>query len=76
MYLGMPSSIRSEIKKKYSDDTQRKQAMLEAWRNYHPAPSWMLVATALYSRLIGGDWGKYHNLLLLVNKKYLKGKKN
>ena len=63
-YLRVPDSIRSEIMKKYSDDTQRKQAMLEEWRNHHPAPSWMLVADALYRGSFGsGDWGKYHKLL-------------
>ena len=72
-YLGVPTSILSEIQKKYSDDTQRKQAMLEEWRNHHPAPSWMLVADALYSGLIG-ESGKYHKLLLVVKEKYLKGK--
>ena len=67
-YLCVPSSIRSEIKKKYSDDTQCKQAMLEEWRNHHPAPSWMLVAYA------GGVWGKYHNVLQVVKERFLKGK--
>ena len=69
-YLRVPPLIRSEIEKKYSDDAQHKQAMLEEWRNHHPAPSWMLVANALYSGLFGNDWGKYHKLL---QEKYLKG---
>ena len=72
-YLDVPYSIRSEIKKKYSDKTQRKQAMLEEWRNHHPAPSWMLVANALYSGIFGRDQGKYNKLLKVVQKKYLKG---
>ena len=71
--LEIPSPIRSEIKKKHSNDTQRKRAMLEEWRNNHPAPSWMLVANALYGRFIGGNSGKYHKLLHLVKEKYLKG---
>ena len=73
-YLRVPSSIRSEIKKRYSDDTQCKQVMLEEWRNHHPAPSWMLVAYALYSGLIGGVWGKYRSMLQVVKEKFLKGK--
>ena len=73
LYLHVPSSIRNEIKKKYSDDTQCKQAMLEEWRNHHPAPSWMLVANALYSGFIGDEEGKYHKLLEVVKGKYLKG---
>ena len=70
----MPPSILNEIKVKYSDDTQRKQAMLEEWRNHHPAPSWMLVANALYRMFISRDYGKYHNVLQLVKGKYLQGK--
>ena len=73
-YLCVPAPILIKIKKKYSDDTQRKQAMLEEWRNHHPAPSWMLVANALYSGYIGVEFGKYHNVLQVVKEKYLKGK--
>ena len=72
-YLDVPYSILGEIKKKYSDGTQHKQAMLEEWRNHHPAPSWMLVANTLYSGDFGGKWGKYHELLQVVREKYLKG---
>ena len=74
-YLDVPASILRETKKKYSDDTQRKQAMLEEWRNHHPAPSWMLVANALYRLLIRGEYGKYHKVLLSVKQKYIEGKK-
>ena len=73
LYLDVPSSIRSEIKDKYSDDAQRKQGMLDEWRNRHPAPSWMLVANVLYSSPIGAEIGKYLNLLQVVKGKYLKG---
>ena len=73
-YLGVPESIQKAIKKKYSTVAQCKQAMLEEWRNHHPAPSWMLVANALYSGYICGEWGKYHKVLQLVKEKYLKGK--
>ena len=73
--LEIPSLIRSEIKKKYSNDPRCKRAMLEEWRSHHPAPSWMLVANALYGRFMSGNSGKYHKLLHLVKEKYLKGKK-
>ena len=46
--------------------------MLEEWRTHHPAPSWMLVATALYCVYIDG-YGKYHKVLQLVKQKYLQG---
>ena len=72
-HLGVPSLIRMEAEDKYSDDTQRKKAMLEEWRNHHPAPSWMLVANVLYSSRIGRDCWKYHKLLQVVKEKYLKG---
>ena len=71
--LCVPTLIRNEIKKKYSNDTQCKRAMLKEWRNHHPAPSWMLVADALYSGFIGDVYGKYHNVLQVVREKYLKG---
>ena len=73
-YLHVPYSIRREIKWKYSHYKQRKQAMLEEWCNHHPAPSWMLVANALYTKEIGLEFGKYHKLLQVVKGKYLKGK--
>ena len=60
-YLDVPESIKGEIKEKFSSITQRKQAMLEEWRTHHPAPSWMLVATALYCVSIHG-YGTYHQL--------------
>ena len=71
--LDVPSSIRSEIEEKYSTVAQRKQAMLEEWRNHHPAPSWMLVANVLYTGRFGGKLGKYHKLLQVMKGKYLKG---
>ena len=74
-YLDVPGSIQREIKEEYSNVKECKQAVLEEWRNHHPAPSWMLVANALYRVLIRGEYGKYHKVLLSVKEKYLKGKK-
>ena len=71
-YLDVPESIKGQIKEKFSSITQRKKAMLEEWRTHHPAPSWMLVATALYCVHIDG-YGKYHKVLQLVKQKYLQG---
>ena len=71
-YLDVPESIKGEIKEKFPSITQRKKAMLEEWRTHHPAPSWMLVATALYCVHIDG-YGKYHKVLQLVKQKYLQG---
>jgi len=71
-YLDVPESIKGEIKEKFPSITLRKKAMLEEWRTHHPAPSWMLVATALYCVYIDG-YGKYHKVLQLVKQKYLQG---
>jgi len=49
--------------------------MLEEWWNHHPAPSWRLVADALYTNAIGGEWGRYHKVLQTVEEKYLEGRK-
>jgi len=69
--LGISDQLQREIEKKYSNDTQYKQAMLEEWWNHHPAPSWRLVADALYTNAIGGEWGRYHKVLQMVEEKYL-----
>lgn len=74
--LDVPFQIRTEIEEKYSNVTQRKQAMLEEWRNTTPAPSWMAIANALYRVYIDGDYGKYHKVFQLVKEKYLKSKWN
>jgi len=74
-YLDVPGSIQREIKEEYSNVKECKQAVLEEWRNHHPAPSWMLVANALYRVLIRGEYGKYHKVLLSVKEKYFEGKK-
>ena len=74
--LDVPFQIRTEIEEKYSNVTQRKQAMLEEWRNTTPAPSWMAIANALYRVYIDGDYGKYHKVFQLVKEKYLKSKEN
>jgi len=74
--LDVPYWVRAEIEEKYSNVTQRKQAMIEEWRNTNPAPSWMVIANALYRVYIDGDYGKYHKVFQHVKEKYLKGKEN
>ena len=78
-YFDVPWSKLEEIQEEHSNVTKRKQAMLEEWLNHHPAPSWMLVANALFRALYHGGgyfgYGKYHTELQLVKKKYLKGRK-
>jgi len=67
MGLDVPFWRGKEIEEKTSNDLQCKQALLEEWRNHHPAPSWMLVAKALYDH-------QHHKALQLVKEKYLKCK--
>jgi len=69
--LDVPQSKREEIRKTYSDDTERKREVLKEWRNYHPAPNWMLVANALYRMRAAST----HEVLHQLRQKYFKGKK-
>ena len=46
--LQVPESVGKEIKQQTSDATQQKKTLLERWLQDHPAPSWAVVADALY----------------------------
>ena len=67
-YLHIPQSKQEEIADQYSDESQRKHAIIEEFINNHPAPSWRLVAEGLYKN-------KHNRALQIVKQKYLKGKK-
>ena len=69
--LDVPQSKREEIRKTYSDDTERKREVLKEWRNYHPAPNWMLVANALYRMRAAST----HEVLHQLRQKYFEGNK-
>jgi len=69
--LDVPQSKREEIRRTYSDDTERKREVLKEWRNHHPAPNWMLVATALYRMRAAST----HEVLHQLRQKYFEGKK-
>ena len=47
-YVNIPESEVKRIKSKYSSDKDRKQAAIDYLISSHPAPSWRLVANALY----------------------------
>ena len=47
-YVNIPFSERRRIKSQYSSDRERKQAAINSLISGHPAPSWRLVAHALY----------------------------
>ena len=46
--VNIPESEVERIKSKYSSDKERKQATIDYLISSHPAPSWRLVASALY----------------------------
>ena len=47
-YINTPKSERIRMGSKYSNDKERKQAVSDYFISSHPAPSWRLVARALY----------------------------
>ena len=47
-YVNIPQSEVTRIRSKYSSDKERKQAAIDYLISSHPAPSWRLVANALY----------------------------
>ena len=47
-YVNIPQSEVKRIKSKYSSLNERKQAAIDYLISSHPAPSWRLVANALY----------------------------
>ena len=47
-YVNIPESEVKRIMSKYSSDKERKQAAIDYLISSHPAPSWRLVASALY----------------------------
>ena len=61
-YVNVPPSEVERIRSKYSSDKERKQAAIDYLISSHPAPSWRLVAGALYE--MGYDYdGSNHRAL-------------
>ena len=46
--VNTPESELERIKGQYTSDRERKQALIHSFISSHPAPSWSLVAWALY----------------------------
>ena len=55
LYVNIPQSEVERIRSKYSSDKECKQAAIDYLISSHPAPSWRLVARALYQ--MGILWG-------------------
>ena len=56
--VNIPESEVERIRSKYSSDKERKKAAIDYLISSHPAPSWRLVANALYQMgilFVGGD---------------------
>ena len=64
--LHVPDSVTTEIRQQTSDATQQKKTLLEMWLRDHPAPSWAVVAEALYQE-------EEHGVLEQVKKTYITG---
>ena len=56
-YVNIPDSEQERIRSQYSSNRERKQAAINSLISGHPAPSWKLVAHAMYRMgiLSGGD---------------------
>ena len=55
-FVNIPDSERERIWSQYSSGRERKQAAINSLISGHPAPSWRLVAHALYQMgLVHGD---------------------
>ena len=76
IWIGIPDSIRLELKSQNPTTDQHKQAYWDYWLHHHPAPSWRILAGGLYfwiehgalevlqmSYLKGETIGAYHGLL-------------
>ena len=69
--LDVPVSQRRVIRSQYSTERERKSALLHTYVTSHPAPSWLLVADALYRH----HGGKFHAVLERVQTMFPTGKK-
>ena len=72
--VNTPGSELERIKRQYTSDRERKQALIHCFISSHPAPSWSLVASALYQTvLLSGD-GSSHKALDRLQQLFPTGK--
>ena len=69
-YVNIPESEVERIKSKYSSDKERKLTAIEYLVSSHPAPSWRLVASALYEM---GTYESPHRALALLQQLFPTG---
>ena len=65
-WIGVSPSKWNELQSKNSTTDQAKQACWDYWIHHHPAPSWRMLADALYVE-------REHGALELLLMNYLKG---
>ena len=73
--VNIPESELERIKGQYTSDRECKQALVHCFISSHPAPSWTLVASALYKTVIfiGAD-GSTHKALDRLQQLFPTGK--
>ena len=73
--VNTPESELERIKGQYTSDRERKQALIHSFISSHPAPSWSLVASALYlTGSLGMDDGNCHEALDRLQQLFPTGK--
>ena len=66
-WIGVPASKYEDLQRQYRTGDQAKLACWNYWLQNHPAPSWRILADALYVE-------REHGALDVLLMSYLKGK--
>ena len=72
--MNIPLSKRPHISAQFESYKDRKEECLKEFLKSHPAPSWWVVAVALYSLGLFSDNPAYHTSLEMVVSMYPTGK--
>ena len=72
-YLNIPSSKIEHIRAQFQSNKHRKEECLKEFVTNHPAPSWWVVAEALYIEGWSRDDLAYHTVLETVVNMYPTG---
>ena len=70
-YINTPESELQRIRRRCTSGREFKQALIYSFVSSHPAPSWTLVARALYETGYGDD--SFHRALDLLQQLFLTG---
>ena len=73
VYMNIPRSKRNHIKTQFQSNKHRKKESLKEFLKSHPAPSWWVVAEALYMVGWRTDNPAYHTALERVVSMYPTG---